>query len=236
MQPPKQRPMEACTEGPPQHLPQQRLWTLQQRCCVCPISSKSPGALVHCRPAGLLPAASLGAISEKGCAGICGPLHACVGSIGQFSRCLRPEENIVRASHCRESRRLQAQDRERRRQEQQQARAQAERELASERQKLEEAALPLMLDAMWAANVMDIQQTLKAVCHEVHACCAMLLHQCHLSLSLGGELILEKDFLTPSSTLKGNAVCPLKLLSQSAGAAQSHSQQGGAQAACTGPA
>ncbi len=39
--------------------------------------------------------------------------------------------------------------------------------MASERQKLEEAALPLMLDAMWAANVMDIQQTLKAVCHEV---------------------------------------------------------------------
>ncbi|CAK0741307.1 hypothetical protein CVIRNUC_001315 [Coccomyxa viridis] len=60
-----------------------------------------------------------------------------------------------------------AQDREQRRREQQQARAQAERELASERQKLEEAALPLMLDAMWAANVMDIQQTLKAVCHEV---------------------------------------------------------------------
>ena len=65
---------------------------------------------------------------------------------------------------------LQAQDREQRRREQQQARAQAERELASERQKLEEAALPLMLDAMWAANVMDIQQTLKAVCHEVHGC------------------------------------------------------------------
>ena len=54
-------------------------------------------------------------------------------------------------------------------------------ELASERQKLEEAALPLMLDAMWAANVMDIQQTLKAVCHEVLACCAMQHEQCHLN-------------------------------------------------------
>ena len=42
VQPPKQQPMEACTEGPPQHLPQQRLWTLQQRYCVCPVSPKSP--------------------------------------------------------------------------------------------------------------------------------------------------------------------------------------------------
>ncbi|GLC44692.1 hypothetical protein PLESTB_000973900 [Pleodorina starrii] len=33
-----------------------------------------------------------------------------------------------------------------------------------ERQKLEEAALPLMLEAMWAANVLDIQTTLKKVC------------------------------------------------------------------------
>ena len=40
--------------------------------------------------------------------------------------------------------------------------------LAAERAKLEEAALPLMLDAMWAANVLDIQHTVKAVCHEVH--------------------------------------------------------------------
>jgi hypothetical protein len=32
-----------------------------------------------------------------------------------------------------------------------------------ERQKLEEAALPLMLEAMWAANVLDIQVTLKKV-------------------------------------------------------------------------
>ena len=62
---------------------------------------------------------------------------------------------------------LQAEERERRKQEQQRLRAQAELQMASERQKLEEAALPLMLDAMWAANVMDIQQTLKAVCHEV---------------------------------------------------------------------
>ena len=43
VQPPKQRPTEACTEGPPQHLPQQRLWTLQQRYCVCPVSTKSSG-------------------------------------------------------------------------------------------------------------------------------------------------------------------------------------------------
>ncbi|PNW81790.1 hypothetical protein CHLRE_06g260350v5 [Chlamydomonas reinhardtii] len=33
-----------------------------------------------------------------------------------------------------------------------------------ERQRLEEATLPLMLEAMWAANVLDIQNTLKKVC------------------------------------------------------------------------
>ncbi|KAG2430677.1 hypothetical protein HYH02_013674 [Chlamydomonas schloesseri] len=33
-----------------------------------------------------------------------------------------------------------------------------------ERQRLEEATLPLMLEAMWAANVLDIQSTLKKVC------------------------------------------------------------------------
>ena len=98
---------------------------------------------------------------------------------------LCPEEGVVRASNCREACRLQAQDRERQRREQQQARTQAELDLASERQKLEEAALPLMLDAMWAANVMDIQQTLKAVCHEVHACYP------------GDELMLDKNYLTP---------------------------------------
>lgn len=31
------------------------------------------------------------------------------------------------------------------------------------RQALEEAALPLMLEAMWAANVLDIQHTLRKV-------------------------------------------------------------------------
>jgi hypothetical protein len=31
------------------------------------------------------------------------------------------------------------------------------------RQALEEAALPLMLEAMWAANVLDIQSTLRKV-------------------------------------------------------------------------
>lgn len=62
---------------------------------------------------------------------------------------------------------LQAQERQRQKLEMQKQRAQAEMDMQSERQKLEEAALPLMLDAMWAANVMDIQQTLKIVCHEV---------------------------------------------------------------------
>ena len=85
-------------------------------------------------------------------------------------------QKLKAPNHCH----VQAQDRERRRQEQQRVRAQAEMELASERQKLEEAALPLMLDAMWAANVMDIQQTLKAVCHEVLTCYAMQRTVAHL--------------------------------------------------------
>jgi len=35
-----------------------------------------------------------------------------------------------------------------------------------QRRQLEENALPLMLDAMWAANVVDIENTLRAVCKE----------------------------------------------------------------------
>ena len=37
----------------------------------------------------------------------------------------------------------------------------------AERQRLEEAAMPLMLDAMWAANVLDIEGTLRSVCKKV---------------------------------------------------------------------
>ena len=37
----------------------------------------------------------------------------------------------------------------------------------AERQRMEEAAMPLMLDAMWAANVLDIEGTLRAVCRKV---------------------------------------------------------------------
>ncbi|MEW5319507.1 MAG: hypothetical protein WDW38_010652 [Sanguina aurantia] len=39
--------------------------------------------------------------------------------------------------------------------------------VVAERAKLEEAALPLMLEAMWAANVLDIQVTLRKVCIRV---------------------------------------------------------------------
>ena len=130
----------------------------------------------------------------------------------------------------------QAQDRERRRQEQQRARAQAEMELASERQKLEEAALPLMLDAMWAANVMDIQQTLKTVCHEVHACYAMQHNLCNPSHPFRDVPLPDEGLLILGSTITKDFTCPLKLLRRSAGASQSHSQQGGASVARTGPA
>ncbi|GIL50084.1 hypothetical protein Vafri_6393 [Volvox africanus] len=40
-----------------------------------------------------------------------------------------------------------------------------------ERKKLEEAALPLMLEAMWAANMLDIQNTLKKVLQYRCTCC-----------------------------------------------------------------
>ena len=35
------------------------------------------------------------------------------------------------------------------------------------RQRLEEASLPLMLDALWAGNVLDIETTLRHVCKKV---------------------------------------------------------------------
>ena len=40
-------------------------------------------------------------------------------------------------------------------------------EQAAERAAMEEAALPLMLDAMWAANVLDIESTVRSVCKKV---------------------------------------------------------------------
>lgn len=40
-------------------------------------------------------------------------------------------------------------------------------EHAQLRAQLEEATLPLMLDAMWAANVLDIESTLRHVCKKV---------------------------------------------------------------------
>ena len=41
-------------------------------------------------------------------------------------------------------------------------------EHAQLRAQLEEATLPLMLDAMWAANVLDIESTLRHVCKKVN--------------------------------------------------------------------
>lgn len=38
---------------------------------------------------------------------------------------------------------------------------------SQKRQNLEEATLPLMLDAMWAANVVDIETTVRSVCQKV---------------------------------------------------------------------
>ena len=40
-------------------------------------------------------------------------------------------------------------------------------EHAQLRAQLEEATLPLMLDAMWAANVLDIENILRHVCKKV---------------------------------------------------------------------
>jgi hypothetical protein len=49
------------------------------------------------------------------------------------------------------------------------AQAAAAAQAAAERARLEEAALPLMLDAMWAANVCDIELTVRHVCQRVWA-------------------------------------------------------------------
>ena len=53
--------------------------------------------------------------------------------------------------------------------EQQKSEAEAAETLehAQLRAQLEEATLPLMLDAMWAANVLDIESTLQHVCKKV---------------------------------------------------------------------
>ena len=53
--------------------------------------------------------------------------------------------------------------------EQQRSEAEAAETLehAQLRAQLEEATLPLMLDAMWAANVLDIESTLQHVCKKV---------------------------------------------------------------------
>lgn len=48
-------------------------------------------------------------------------------------------------------------------------------EVAAERARLEEASLPLMLDAMWAANLIDIQSTLRHVCRKVCGACTRML-------------------------------------------------------------
>lgn len=41
-----------------------------------------------------------------------------------------------------------------------------EQHLSQQKQSMEEATLPLMLDAMWAANVVDIETTVRSVCQK----------------------------------------------------------------------
>lgn len=51
-------------------------------------------------------------------------------------------------------------------------------EHAQLRAQLEEATLPLMLDAMWAANVLDIESTLRHVCKKVGTTQPMRISRC----------------------------------------------------------
>ena len=65
----------------------------------------------------------------------------------------------------------------------------------AERQRMEEAAMPLMLDAMWAANVLDIEGTLRSVCRKVgHA--------------LAGTLTLHMVFVGPRSSKSAGMLRP----------------------------
>ena len=55
------------------------------------------------------------------------------------------------------------------------------------RAQLEEATLPLMLDAMWAANVLDIESTLQHVCKKVQLTGSKHMTNCHCLLMLAGQ-------------------------------------------------
>lgn len=60
---------------------------------------------------------------------------------------------------------------------------------AAERARLEEAALPLMLDAMWAANICDIELTVRHVCQRVRRCC----HPSHATPKLPPRVALDSN-------------------------------------------
>lgn len=63
--------------------------------------------------------------------------------------------------------------------------AAAKRALEAERAKMEEAALPLMLEAMWAANVLDIQ--VRVGWAYAGACSVRIRSVCSIALAVGSD-------------------------------------------------
>ena len=92
---------------------------------------------------------------------------------------------------------------------------------------MEEAALPLMLDAMWAANVMDIDSTVKSVCHRVDLTSINLKSNCSISaihsrLPIFGQNLMITFELSELSRFENYSLLALTLYTVSLKKSQDH--------------